>query len=58
MTMKEVIIQSGLNGSQFSRKYDIPYRTISDWCRGLRKPPDYVVSILYRVSQEDKKALR
>ena len=39
---------------EFAQEYDIPLRTVEAWCRGLRTPPDYVLSLL-RTAEEKKK---
>ena len=44
---------TGLSQQAFSDKYEIPKRTIEDWERGRRKPPEYVVKLLERVVKED-----
>lgn len=44
---------TGLSQQAFSDKYEIPKRTIEDWERGRRKPPEYVVKLLERVVKGD-----
>lgn len=44
---------TGLSQRTFSDKYRIPKRTIEDWERGKRKPPEYVVKLLERAVKED-----
>ena len=44
---------TGLSQQGFSDKYGIPKRTIEDWERGKRKPPEYVVKLLERAVKED-----
>lgn len=46
---------TGLSQQAFSDKYEIPKRTIEDWERGRRKPPEYVVKLLERVVKGDIK---
>ena len=45
-TIKEICAEYGLSQIELSRRFDIPIRTVSDWCRGLRTPPDYVVRMI------------
>lgn len=37
---------TGLNRKEFAERFDIPYRTISDWELGNRKPPEYLLKLL------------
>ena len=39
MTVKEIRNLSGLNQTEFSKKYDIPLRTLSHWEKGDREAP-------------------
>ena len=45
-TIKEICAEYGLSQIELSRRFDIPYRTVQDWCRGLRVPPEYVVRMI------------
>lgn len=50
---EEIRRRSGLNRSAFSRKYNIPFRTLSDWDAERRTAPDYVLDLLaYKVASE------
>lgn len=40
--IKVLIELSGLKGTEFARKYMIPYSTVCDWSQGNRKPPEYL----------------
>lgn len=53
MTVKEIRTSTGLSQTKFGEKYGIPMRTIQDWEAGIRKPPEYVVTLLERVVKED-----
>lgn len=46
---------SGLTQAEFSRKYNIPLRTIQDWESERRTPPEYVISLLEKTVNEDIK---
>ena len=46
MTIKELRNITGLSQAKFAEKYEIPRRTIEDWERDLRIPPEYVVKLL------------
>ena len=44
---------TGMNRKEFCEYFDIPYRTVTEWERGTRKMPDYVLRLLtYRVKME------
>lgn len=47
----------GITRSAFSRKYNIPLRTLEDWDAGKKTPPDYVMDMLERIVREDKEML-
>ena len=44
----------GISRAEFSRKYNIPIRTLEDWDSGRSNPPVYVAELLERVAKEDK----
>lgn len=58
MKIKELRKLTGLSQAAFSKKYHIPLRTIQDWEREVRTPPEYVIELLeFKVKsdiQEDK----
>ena len=59
MEFKNKIIElrnlTGLNRKEFCEKYNIPYRTVTEWERGNRMAPDYVVRLLeYYIRNETK----
>ncbi len=55
MTIKELREEMGMSRAEFSRVLEIPYRTIEDWEKGLRTPPEYVVRLIeYRLKNEPK----
>lgn len=37
---------TGLNRREFCEKLGIPYRTVTEWERGTRNAPDYVLRLL------------
>ena len=44
---------TGMNRKEFCEYFDIPYRTVTEWERGTRKMPDYVLRLLaYRIKME------
>ncbi len=44
--LKSLRLAMGLNRVEFCKKYDIPYRTVSDWEAGRRKMPDYLFKLI------------
>ena len=55
MNIREIRKATGLNRTAFGRKYGIPMRTVENWERGTREPPDYVLRLLERAVREDFK---
>ena len=44
---------TGMNRKEFCAYFGIPYRTVTEWERGTRKMPDYVLRLLaYRIAME------
>ena len=44
--IKDARERLGISQEKFSKKYDIPKRTIEDWESGKSKPPRYVMNML------------
>ena len=44
----------GISRAAFSRRYNIPIRTLEDWDSGKSTPPIYVIQLLERAVREDK----
>ena len=44
--MKELRESTGLNRKEFCEKFDIPYRTMTEWELGNRSAPPYVLRLL------------
>ena len=43
-----------MNRKEFCEYFEIPYRTVTEWERGTRKMPDYVLRLLtYKVKMDD-----
>lgn len=55
MTAKEIREYSGLNKTNFCKKYEIPTRTWDSWESGERQPAPYILKLLERVVKEDKR---
>ena len=55
MTAKDIRALSGLNKTNFCKKYEIPARTWDSWESGERQPAPYILKLLERVVKEDKR---
>ena len=53
MTFKELRERSGMNKTEFSKFFNIPYRTIQGWEYGQRECPEYVIELIeYKLKKE------
>ena len=53
MTFKEIRQASGMNLTQFSEYFGIPYRTIQHWEQGTRQCPEYLLELIqYKLNTE------
>lgn len=51
--IKELRESTGMNRKEFCEYFEIPYRTVTEWERGTRKMPDYVLRLLaYKAKME------
>jgi len=53
MNIRELRIALGDTQSEFALRYKIPFRTIQNWELGVRKPPEYILSLLKTRVQSD-----
>lgn len=53
MTITEMRKHLNVSRAEFSRRYNIPIRTLEDWESEKRTPPEYVMSLLERAVLED-----
>lgn len=58
MKITEIRAITGLNKTDFAKKYNIPFRTVQNWELGTRECPEYVLELLERVVKEDFKEAR
>lgn len=49
MTIKEIRNNTGQTQKEFAKKTGIPLRTIEDWETERRKPPVYIINMLYYI---------
>lgn len=53
--IKELRESTGLNRKEFCEKFEIPYRTMTEWELGHRNAPPYVLRLLaYYVEMQAK----
>ena len=53
MNIREMRTRLGDTQSEFAARYHIPFRTVQNWETGLRKPPEYIMSLLESRIRED-----
>lgn len=53
MNTVEIRAILGISRAEYSRRYGIPIRTLEDWDSGKRKPPEWLLTILQRIAEED-----
>lgn len=41
MSVQQIVDASGCKRTVFAERFCIPYRTLTNWCRGERECPDY-----------------
>ena len=46
MSITEMRNYIGVSRAEFSRRYNIPIRTLESWEAGVRTPPEYVLNLL------------
>ena len=52
--IKKLRESTGMNRKEFCECFDIPYRTVTEWERGNRNAPDYVLRLLaYYIRMEN-----
>ena len=52
--VKELRKSTGMNRKEFCEYFQIPYRTVTEWERGTRKMPDYVLRLLaYQIKMDN-----
>ena len=54
--IKEMRKMTGLSQVKFSKKYNVPVRTLQDWEAGKSSPPPYVIELLeFKIVNDFKK---
>lgn len=53
MTFKEIRQASGMNMTQFSEYFGIPFRTVQNWEHGTKNCPKYLIKLMeYKLCKE------
>lgn len=53
MNIKDLRIKTGLSQSKFAAIIPLPIKTLQGWEQGLKKPPEYVISLIeYKLRNE------
>ena len=55
MTLADLLTAYNISMAELSRRYGIPYRTVQDWAAGKHAAPDYVLNLLARALEADRK---
>lgn len=58
MTSKELRTILGVSRAEFSRRYNIPIRTLENWEGGTARPPEWAMALLERAVREDATYMR
>ena len=53
MNVREMRTRLGDTQSGFAARYGIPFRTVQNWESGVRRPPEYIISLLESRIRED-----
>ena len=56
--IKRLRESTGMNRKEFCEYYEIPYRTVTEWERGNRNMPDYVLRLLAYKAKMEKLIIR
>jgi DNA-binding transcriptional regulator YiaG len=52
--MRAIREETGMNRREFCERFDIPYRTVTDWELGNRHAPEYVLRLLEYYIRSEK----
>lgn len=55
MSIHEIIDLFKTDPKGITEKFGIPLRTVYSWCEGTRKPPEYVLMMMYIIYFLEKK---
>lgn len=49
MTIRDICNTYSLTQTALAKRFDIPLRTVQEWCAGRRTPPPYVVRMIEEI---------
>jgi DNA-binding transcriptional regulator YiaG len=56
MKFKELLEISGMSQTAFANYFEIPLRTVQNWCAGVRECPTYLMKLIkYKLEKEKKR---
>ena len=55
MTYNDIVTTYNVKNSQIAERYGIPMRTLQQWAKGTRVPPEWAVKLLERALEADEK---
>lgn len=54
MNIKSIRLDLDLSQAKFADKFGIPLSTLSQWEQGRRKPPEYVLNMIYAIIKMER----
>ena len=54
MNIKSIRLSLDLSQAKFANKFGIPLSTLAQWEQGRRKPPEYVLKMIYIIIKMDR----
>jgi len=54
-TVKEICKEYGYSQTGLAKRFDIPLRTVQDWCRELRTPPPWLAPMMEEILKAEKR---
>lgn len=54
MTIKELCEKYGYTQTALAKRFGIPLRTVQNWAGGQRSAPDYVVTMMIEILENEK----
>lgn len=55
--IKQLLADCGISQAELSRRFNIPIRTVEDWCAGRRNPPPYVTTMIDKLLVKEIKKM-
>lgn len=55
MSIHKIIELFKTDPKGITEKFGVPLRTVYSWCEGTRKPPEYVLMMMYNIYLLEKK---